>query len=139
MSDITNGKVTGKKRLNRVGATPLFGGPSAQKFRGVAPTLTFTEKRGARQKGQASLLDIQKATSFSRSTDASPWKICDKCGSGSQVTLIRAGGFQLNNYVCVTTHYYFLTGWPPFGRFRKRLQLAPLKGRLEICRDLVFP
>jgi hypothetical protein len=39
MSDITNGKVTGKKRLNRVGATPLFGGEAAQKFRGVTPTL----------------------------------------------------------------------------------------------------
>jgi hypothetical protein len=39
MSDITNGKVTEKKRLNRVGATPLFGGESAQKFRGVTPTL----------------------------------------------------------------------------------------------------
>ena len=32
MSDIANGKVTVKKRLNRAGATPLFGGPSAQKF-----------------------------------------------------------------------------------------------------------
>jgi hypothetical protein len=39
MSDIRNGKVTEKKRLNRVGATPLFGDPSAQKFRGVTPTL----------------------------------------------------------------------------------------------------
>ena len=36
MSDITNGKVTEKKRLNGAVATPLFGGPSAQKFRGVA-------------------------------------------------------------------------------------------------------
>jgi hypothetical protein len=36
MSGITNGKVTGKKRPNRAVATPLFGGPSAQKFRGVA-------------------------------------------------------------------------------------------------------
>ena len=36
ISGITNGKVTGKKRLNRAVATPLFGGPSAQKFRGVA-------------------------------------------------------------------------------------------------------
>jgi hypothetical protein len=32
-----------KKRLNRVGATPLFGGEAAQKFRGVTPTLTFTK------------------------------------------------------------------------------------------------
>ena len=39
MSNITNGKVTEKKRLNRVGATPLFGGEAAQKFRGVTPTL----------------------------------------------------------------------------------------------------
>jgi len=39
MSDITSGKVTEEKRLNRVGATPLFGGPPAQKFRGVTPTL----------------------------------------------------------------------------------------------------
>jgi hypothetical protein len=37
MRGITNGKVTGKKRLNRAGATPLFGGPSAQKGRGIAP------------------------------------------------------------------------------------------------------
>jgi len=29
-------KVTDKKRLHRAVATPLFGGPSAQKFRGVA-------------------------------------------------------------------------------------------------------
>ena len=36
MSDMTNRKVTEKKRLNRAVATPLFGGPSAQKFRGVA-------------------------------------------------------------------------------------------------------
>ena len=28
-----------KQRLNRVGATPLFGGESAQKFHGVTPTL----------------------------------------------------------------------------------------------------
>ena len=37
MTDIANGKVTVKKRLNQAGATPLFGGPSAQKFRGIAP------------------------------------------------------------------------------------------------------
>ena len=37
MRGITNGKVTDKKRLNRAGATPLFGGPSAQKFHGIAP------------------------------------------------------------------------------------------------------
>ena len=37
MSDITDGTVTLKKRLNQAGATPLFGGPSAQKFRGIAP------------------------------------------------------------------------------------------------------
>jgi len=36
MSGMTNGKVTDKKRLHRAVATPLFGGPSAQKFRGVA-------------------------------------------------------------------------------------------------------
>ncbi len=36
MSDMTNGGVTDKKRLNRAVATPFFGGPSAQKFRGVA-------------------------------------------------------------------------------------------------------
>ena len=36
MSDMTNGKVAEKKRLNRAVATPLFGGLSAQKFRGVA-------------------------------------------------------------------------------------------------------
>jgi hypothetical protein len=36
ISGITNGKVTGEKRPNRAVATPLFGGPSAQKFRGVA-------------------------------------------------------------------------------------------------------
>jgi hypothetical protein len=61
MSDITNGKVTGDKRLNRVGATPLFGGESAQKFREVAPTLTFAEKRAARQRGIGTLLTIQKS------------------------------------------------------------------------------
>jgi len=32
MSDMTNAKVTDKKRLNRAVATPIFGGPSAQKF-----------------------------------------------------------------------------------------------------------
>ncbi len=37
MSGMTNGKVTVKKRLIQAGATPLFGGPSAQKFRGIAP------------------------------------------------------------------------------------------------------
>ena len=36
ISDITDGKVAEKKRPNRAVATPLFGGPSAQKFRGVA-------------------------------------------------------------------------------------------------------
>jgi hypothetical protein len=39
MSGMTNGKVTDKKRLNRAVATPLFGGESAQKFRGVTPAL----------------------------------------------------------------------------------------------------
>jgi hypothetical protein len=34
MSDITNGKVTLEKRLNRAGATPLFGSQSAQKYGG---------------------------------------------------------------------------------------------------------
>ncbi len=34
MSDMTNGKVIDKKRVNRAVATPLFGGPSAQKLRG---------------------------------------------------------------------------------------------------------
>jgi hypothetical protein len=37
MSGMTNGKVTVKKRPIQAGATPLFGGPSAQKFRGIAP------------------------------------------------------------------------------------------------------
>jgi hypothetical protein len=37
MSDIANGKVTLEKRLNRAGATPLFGGQSAQKFVGSLP------------------------------------------------------------------------------------------------------
>jgi hypothetical protein len=36
MRDMTNGKVTEKKGPNRAVATPLFGGPSAQEFRGVA-------------------------------------------------------------------------------------------------------
>jgi len=36
ISDTTDGKVAEKKRPNRAVATPLFGGPSAQKFRGVA-------------------------------------------------------------------------------------------------------
>jgi hypothetical protein len=39
MSDITYGKVTLKKRLNQAGATPLFGGQSAQKFVGSLPPL----------------------------------------------------------------------------------------------------
>ncbi len=33
MSDMTSGKVNDKKRLNRAVATPLFGGPSAQKLK----------------------------------------------------------------------------------------------------------
>ena len=37
MSDIANGKVTLKKGPNRAGATPLFGGQSAQKFVGSLP------------------------------------------------------------------------------------------------------
>src|SRR5437773_6730409 len=57
---------------------------------------------------------------------------------GDPVTLIRAGGFHLNNYFCVTAHDYFLSGWLPFGRFRKRLHLAPLEIRLEVCCDLVL-
>ena len=32
-------KVTAGKTLKRAGATPLFGGESAQKFRGVTPAL----------------------------------------------------------------------------------------------------
>src|SRR5260370_22016543 len=40
MRIITNGKVTIKKRLNRAGATPLFGGPSAQKFVESLPPVT---------------------------------------------------------------------------------------------------
>ena len=40
MSDITNAKVTLKKRVNRAGATPLLGGPSAQKFVGSLPPVT---------------------------------------------------------------------------------------------------
>jgi hypothetical protein len=52
MSDIRNGKVTEKKRLNRVGATPLFGGESAQKFRGVTPTLHVRRKARCKEKGK---------------------------------------------------------------------------------------
>ncbi len=37
MSGMTNGKITVKKRPIQAGATPLFDGPSAQKFRGIAP------------------------------------------------------------------------------------------------------
>jgi hypothetical protein len=37
MSGMTNGKVTVKKKTNSGGSDPTFGGPSAQKFRGIAP------------------------------------------------------------------------------------------------------
>jgi hypothetical protein len=80
MSNITNGKVTGKKRLNRVGATPLFGGEAAQKFRGVTPTLTFTKKRAARQRGIGMLLAIQKSYELLASCGCFAREICDKSG-----------------------------------------------------------
>jgi hypothetical protein len=80
MSNITNGKVTEKKRLNRVGATPLFGGPSAQKFRGVTPTLTFAEKRTARQRGIGMLLAIQKSYELLVNYGFFVRGICDTCG-----------------------------------------------------------
>ena len=37
MRNITNGRVTLKKGLNRAGATPLFGSQSAQKYVGSLP------------------------------------------------------------------------------------------------------
>ena len=40
MSGMTNGKVTVKKRLIQAGATPLFGGESAQQFVGSLPPVT---------------------------------------------------------------------------------------------------
>ena len=40
MSGITNAKVTLKKRPNRAGATPLFGGQPAQKFIGSLRPVT---------------------------------------------------------------------------------------------------
>jgi hypothetical protein len=41
----TSSKVTAQKRSNRAGATPLFGGQSAQKFYGVTPALASTSRR----------------------------------------------------------------------------------------------
>jgi hypothetical protein len=80
MSDITNGKVTEKKGLNRVGATPLFGGESAQKFRGVTPTLPVAEKRAAGQRRIGMLLAIQKSYELLANFGYFAREICDKCG-----------------------------------------------------------
>ncbi len=48
----TSAKVTAQKRSNRAGATPLFCGRAAQKFRGVAPALVpFAPPCIARSRG----------------------------------------------------------------------------------------
>jgi hypothetical protein len=41
----TSAKITAQKRSDRAGATPLFCGRSAQKFRGVTPALAGNARR----------------------------------------------------------------------------------------------
>jgi hypothetical protein len=48
LATTTSANVTAQKRPNRAGATPLFCGRSAQKFRGVTPALAGTSRRRLR-------------------------------------------------------------------------------------------
>jgi hypothetical protein len=68
MRDITNGKVTEKKRLDRVGATPLFDGEAAQKFRGVTPTLhgSLRSASGWSPKGRRQITKILREDFLAR-------------------------------------------------------------------------
>jgi hypothetical protein len=45
LATTTSANVTAQKRPNRAGATPLFCGQAAQKFRGVTPALAVNERR----------------------------------------------------------------------------------------------
>src|SRR5258708_1066480 len=55
-----------------------------------------------------------------------------------QQSLIRVGGFHLNNYLGVTANDNLSTRWLPPRRLRKLLQRAPLEIWLEIRGDLVL-
>src|SRR5580704_12445064 len=83
MSSITNGKVTGKKRLNRVGGPHFLAVNPPKSFVGSLPPFTVAEKRAARQRQQICRYPSRKATSFSRSTDASPGKFATNAESYS--------------------------------------------------------
>ena len=73
-------KVTQKEKPDRAGATPLFGGESAQKFRGVAPAHTFAEKRASGRRGIGMLLAIQKSYELLAKYGCFAREICDTCG-----------------------------------------------------------